>query len=201
MKLFETYLSLSLDGSLFGFEKGSAEGGYYCTPARMTVLGWDNGIHFGTIEGYGETIFAVNPEAYGLRPPVFPMAENFRDFLSLLLSAGHTAALEQIVSFPFTREQYEKYVSECVFSEPFHADAMARIEKELQIEKMPDAYGYVTALQKRFDAGALLFSEEYYDTIGEEVPTACKRWKQTETDCDLVSISVCMVKKKEEDPL
>ncbi len=200
MKLFEAYLSLSLDGALIGFEKGSAEGGYYCTPARMTVLGWDGGIHFGTIEGYGETIFAVDPEAYGHRPPVFPMAENFRDFLSLILAAGHTAALEQIYSFPFTREQFEAYVrDEALFASHERRELLQTMQNALGLSPIVDPYGYVKALQAGFDRTRLPMTEEYYDTIGEEVTTACKCAKKTEAEHDFVSVSeICIACKKEE---
>ncbi len=201
MKLYDQYAALSLDGALFGFEKGSCDGGYYCTPRGMKVFGWDNGIHFGTVRGYRDCIFAVNPEAYENTQKVFLLAENFRDFLSLILSAGHTAAIEQIVSFPFTREQYEEYVKGCVFSAPTHSEAMAAIEG-LGIERMPDAYGYVTELQKRFDPSKLRFTDEYYDAIGEMPPKTCKRGKKTaktETACDFFSVSTVQISHKKEE--
>ena len=63
MNVLEKFQNLDADLSLIGLEKGDSEGGYFCTPVGAEVIGWEcEGIHYCFIEGFGETVFAVNPE-------------------------------------------------------------------------------------------------------------------------------------------
>ena len=93
---FQKYEQLRIDGSWINLEKGTARGNCFCTPKGARVIGWENGIHYCFIRGYGEMVFAVNPESC-VEEHVYPLAANFRDFLRLLLSCGTTTAVEQIV--------------------------------------------------------------------------------------------------------
>ena len=90
---FQRYETLGLDGSWISLEKGDAKGGCFCTPKGARVIGWEDGVHYCFIRGYGETVFAVNPESC-TEEYVYPLAANFRDFLRLLLSCGAAAAIE-----------------------------------------------------------------------------------------------------------
>ena len=106
MTLLKQFQALGLDCSPIGLCPGPAQGGYFCTPRGMTVLGWEGcgGIHFGRIRGYGDMVFAVNPMPAG-EQYIRPLAHSFRDFLRLLLACGSTTALEQMGDW--TREQYD----------------------------------------------------------------------------------------------
>ena len=88
---------------------GPQQGGYFCTPKGLTVLGWEgvDGIHYGRIRGYGDMVFAVNPMPAG-EQHVRPLAGSFRDFLRLLLACGSTTTLEQ--AGDWTREQFDTYL-------------------------------------------------------------------------------------------
>ena len=160
MSIYQHYLALNPRGELFGLEFGDSEGGYYCTPLGMTVLGWENGIHYGNIKGFGEMIFAVNPENFG--NSVYPVAKNFEDFLRLIFAAGSTTAIEQIVLW--NREQYERFLSEDE-GIPGGKEELLRLSKALSILPMEDAFTYVKQLQAEFH-GEIPYSNEYYDTAG-----------------------------------
>lgn len=95
MTIYEKFNQLDIDSRLIGLEKGDY-GEYFCTPVNATVIGWENCIHYCFIEGYGEMVFAVNPESC-VDQYVYPLAENFEDFLCLILVCGSTTAVEQII--------------------------------------------------------------------------------------------------------
>ena len=48
MTLLKQFLELGLDCSPIGLGPGPSQGGYFCTPKGLTVLGWEgvDGIHF-----------------------------------------------------------------------------------------------------------------------------------------------------------
>ena len=83
-ELYSKLKALSIDASWIGL---SIEEGpdYFCTPIGSTIIGWDNGIHYCFIEGFGEMVFCVNPETC-CDYYVYPLANNFNDFLSLILA-------------------------------------------------------------------------------------------------------------------
>ncbi len=176
MTLLEQYRKLKLDGNLFGLEAGDEEGGYFCTPIGMKVIGWEgcDGIHYGTIEGLGETIFAVNPENYGDQL-VFPIAKNFEDLLRLLLAAGSMAAIEQCQRWE--RESFQQFLREDVES-PNRREALALIEKELRLRPMEDPFSYIKELQAEFDENSIPYSNEYYDTLGLPRPDGTEQEEQ-----------------------
>ena len=53
MTLLKQFLELGLDCSPIGLGPGPSQGGYFCTPKGMTVLGWEgvDGIHDGRNRG------------------------------------------------------------------------------------------------------------------------------------------------------
>lgn len=67
------------------------------------------GIHYCTIKALGETVFAVEPMGDAGRH-AFPVAENFEDFLRLLMACGHEAYIEQ--AHAWSREQYDEFAKE-----------------------------------------------------------------------------------------
>ncbi len=163
----------------------------------MKVLGWDNGIHFGTIRGYGDIMFAVNPEQY-LDEKVYPLAKSFEDFLGLLLATGHTAVIEQIVSF--TKEQYDAYIKEeDLFSNAERVTLLARIREELDITPIDDPYAYVKDLQQNFDRHKIAYTDEYYDTLGLEPPTKRKCAKKEARTDDFFEIAEVRIARKKDE--
>lgn len=172
MTEYERFLRLGVDGEAIGFAPGEEQGGYFCTPLGARVLGWDaEGVHFCRIDGMGETIFCVNPMPL-CGENVRPVARDFRDFLRLLLATGGAAAIAE--AGDMTRAQFAAFVQSKTEMEnrlrPAVRQALERIAQGLDLSPMDDPYGYIRALQAGFDAGALRFSDEYYDAKGLERP-------------------------------
>jgi len=169
MTLYEKYKKLNIDTTLIGLEKGSTTGEYFCTPKGATVIGWENSIHYCFIEGFGEMVFAVNPETC-VDKYVYPLAESFEEFLRLILACGSTTAVEQIIGW--TKEQFVEFVdsSDNAFV-PNQAEVLKKLKEELNIEQRENVYEYVKEIQANFDDSKIEYTEEYYDTLGLENPS------------------------------
>lgn len=52
---YEQYRELMLDGSWIGLEAPNPNdaGPYFCTPVGAQIIGWDNGIHYCFLDGFG----------------------------------------------------------------------------------------------------------------------------------------------------
>lgn len=163
---FQKYEKLKLDGAWINLEKGDAEGGYFCTPKGARVIGWENGIHYCFIRGYGEAVFAVNPDSCA-EEYVHPLAANFRDFLRLLLACGTTTAIEQIVWW--TEEQFRQFLAEDE-APPERTAVLRRIQEAFHLEPMEAPYQYVRGLQAGFDRSKLRYTDEFYEVTGRARP-------------------------------
>ena len=170
-ELYNEYKKLNIDGSFIGLEDGDEEGGYFCTPVGAKVIGWDNGIHYCFIDGFGEMVFCVNPESF-CDYYVYPIAENFRDFLSLLVAAKNTNELQQMIVWE--REDWEEFKNDEANIEWNEKEevvsAIEKIAEELDIEPMEDPFSYVKELQEDFPYEKIEFTDEYYETSGEINP-------------------------------
>ena len=197
MTPYQKYLSLELDGSLIGFEQSVLSAEYFCTPMGAKVLGWDNGIHYCTIRGFGQMVFTVDPEAlYGRH--VYPVAASFRDFLRLVLATGHTASIHQIIGW--TREQFEAYLSEYPrITSPEQERALSAISDGMKLSPMDDPFGYVKAVQADFDYDKIKFTGEYYDVTGLEDPNPRRKHAFTPVEFEPVIITVTRKREKEGD--
>lgn len=168
MTLFEKYKKLNIDTTLIGLEKGSTTGDYFCTPKGATVIGWENSIHYCFIKGYGEMVFVVNPETC-VDKYVYPLAENFEDFLRLILACGSTTAVEQIIGW--TKEQFIEFVGSSDNRFVSNQEVvLQKIKEGLNIEPMEEPYEYVKNIQEDFDDSKIQYTEEYYETLGLESP-------------------------------
>lgn len=163
---YQKYEKLNIDGSWINLEKGDAKGGCFCTPKGAKVIGWENGIHYCFIRGYGETVFAVNPESCA-EENVYPLAANFRDFLRLLLACGTTTAMEQIVWW--SEAQFQAFLAEEA-PPPERTAVLAQIREAFQLQPMENPFQYVKALQAGFDRGKLRYTDEYYEVTGRARP-------------------------------
>lgn len=163
---YQKYEALNLDGAWINLEKGAANGGYFCTPRGARVIGWENGIHYCFIRGYGEMVFAVNPESC-VEENVYPLAADFRDFLRLLLACGTTTAIEQIVWWDEAR--FLKFLEEDE-TPPERAAVLRRIQDAFSLEPMERPFQYVKALQADFDRSRLRYTDEYYEVTGRARP-------------------------------
>ena len=168
--LYEKYKNLKIDGSWIGLEAG-AQTPYFCTPIGAEIIGWDNGIHYCFIKGFGDMVFCVNPEPccdYN----VYPIARNFCDFLGLILATGNTNTLQQIIWWD--KKRFEDFVNSPEEQEyrvrPEVQGVLSTIRKGIDITPIDTPFEYVKDLQSNFPYEQIPFTNEYYDTLGIERP-------------------------------
>lgn len=185
MTLFEKFCKLPIDPRLIGLERSEMSVEQFCTPRGARTIGWENNIQYCFIRGYGEMVFAVNPEGAADKY-VYPLAGNFKDFLRLILSCGSTTAAEQIVLW--TEEEFTRFLTSTDNTPlPQQLKTLEIISKELHITPMENPYAYVKAVQSAFDDSKIRFSDDYYDVLGLPLPEGRKRkapdhlWETTVT--------------------
>ena len=168
--LYEKYKNLKIDGSWIGLEAG-AQTPYFCTPIGAEIIGWNNGIHYCFIKGFGDMVFCVNPETccdYN----VYPIARNFCDFLGLILATGNTNILQQIIWWD--KKRFEDFVNSTEEQEyrvrPEVQGVLSTIRKGIDITPIDTPFEYVKDLQSNFPYEQIPFTNEYYDTLGIERP-------------------------------
>ncbi len=165
-ELYSKLKALSVDASWIGL---SIEEGpdYFCTPIGSTIIGWDNGIHYCFIEGFGEMVFCVNPETC-CDYYVYPLANNFNDFLSLILATQNTNTMQQVIL-------WDKKMFELFMNDPSNIEystkkevqaALNTIRSELNIQPMKDPFEYIKKIQQDFPYNQIKYSDEFYDITG-----------------------------------
>ena len=147
------FFSYGLDLAPLGLERRDENETYFCTPKGARIIGWAgvDGIHFCRVRGFGEMVFAVSP----MNPAphyVHPVAQNFSDFLRLLLACGDSAALEQ--AWQWTREQFQAFLADAPCTEE-QKTALDRIARRTGLTPMEDPWRYLRDLQRAFDPGKL----------------------------------------------
>ena len=168
--LYEKYKNLKIDGSWIGLEAGT-QTPCFCTPIGAEIIGWDNGIHYCFIKGFGDMVFCVNPEPccdYN----VYPIARNFCDFLGLILATGNTNTLQQIIWWD--KKRFEDFVNSTEEQEyrvrPEVQGVLSTIRKGIDIAPIDTLFEYIKDLQSNFPYEQIPFTNEYYDTLGIERP-------------------------------
>ncbi len=152
---------------------------YYCTPVDMYVFASTgaDGMHFGVIpDTFGETVFAVTPDAFGDQQ-VYPVAKNLPDFLALVCAFGDSTAVEEAPRMTrerfetwLTAEPEEEWIREYRNSETGRqaqaereAAAAAHLREAYSLPEIADPYGYIRAVSEPFDPNVLHYPEEYYE--------------------------------------
>ena len=166
--LYQGFCRLELDTAWVGLSRESGEP-YFCTPVGAEIIGWDNGIHYCFIPAFQEMVFCVNPETCcGLY--VYPVARNFHDFLSLLLSTGHTNSMQQIILLD--KPAFEAFCASpderAFIARPEVQQILSAIRTRLGVAPMKEPYEYVRALQAGFPYSRIPFSDSFYDATGIE---------------------------------
>lgn len=168
--LFEKYKGLKIDGGWIGLEPGETMP-YFCTPIGAEIIGWDNGIHYCFIKGFGDMVFCVNPETC-CDYHVYPIARNFRDFLGLILAVGGTNTLQQIIWWD--KKKFEDFVNspeeQAYKARPEVKGVLNAIREEMDAALIDAPFEYVKDLQSYFPYEQIPFTNEYYDTLGIERP-------------------------------
>lgn len=166
--LYERFWELPVEKALFGLEPRENVTEYFCYPEGARAIGGEGCILYCFLEGYGETVFACNPESCADRF-VYPLAACFADFLKLILACGTVNPVEQIVWMD--RTQFEAHLRrERSARTDAQKQALELLGNMPGIFAMDDPYSYVKNLQNAFDDSKIRFREEYYDILGLEPP-------------------------------
>ncbi len=175
MNLYEQYVHEKFDLTAFGIELGESRSDYFCTPKGAEIIGWTgvDGIHYCTIRGLGEAVFAVDPMGDAGRH-AFPVAESFEDFLRLLMACGHEAYLEQ--AHAWSRERYDGFARDNPPAEEAR-EQTARLQSAYGLTPMEDPYAYLKAMYDRFDFTTVPYKKDYYEYVPKEDMPLPKEWK------------------------
>lgn len=167
MTTYEKYLLLNIDGGLISLERaGSSYADCFCYPTNARAVGFEGCIMYCFIDGYGETVFACNPESCA-DIYVYPLARDFKEFMRLILACGSANPAEQIIWM--NKRQFEQHLrDEKEIRTAEQEELLLRLEKELDITPMKNPFEYVKDLQSDFDYGKIQYSDEYYDITGIE---------------------------------
>ena len=166
-ELYLRFQNLKINMDSIGLS-GEQNGVYFCTPIGSQIIGWDNGLHYCFIDGFGEMVFCVNPETC-CDYYVYPISENFSDFLSLVLAVNGTNTLQQIITWD--EQQYRDFISspdEIDYAKDDNVITALQAIRRLGVEPMQNPFEYVSHIQKDFDYWNIPFSDEFYDITGIE---------------------------------
>lgn len=164
--VYHQFMNMGLDLSLLCLEQCDNQPEYFCYPIGAKPIGYEGSIMYCFLEGYGEMVFAVNPETCA-DIFVYPLAQNFTDFLRLILACGTANPVEQIVWM--SKERFEEHVrEETLIRKPELTEVMEQIVKEFGLEPIQEPYEYVKSLQAEFDDSLVRYSDEYYEVLGIE---------------------------------
>ena len=171
----KTFHELDIDFDSIGLDWGGEFVPYFCTPVDAEEVGsiGCDGIQFVLLPG-DEKVYCVDPSMGDIGTYVLPVASDFREFLSFILSCHDANPLSQI--YFLTEEKFRTFAKD---------EAEARAEGELDdlfaakdaaLAMIAETFGIipqepfnkVKALQAAFDPNTLHFSDEYYDTLGIE---------------------------------
>lgn len=160
-RAYQQFLKSGIDLAPLGIERREENIPYFCTPKGADVIGWTggDGIHYCFVRGFGGMVFAVSPMNGG-SDCVHPVAENFADFLRLLIACGGESAIEQ--AWQWSREQFDAFLQEYPPSDAAKA-VSAQITEKLGLQPMDDPWGYIMQVQQVFDYTRIPYSEDYYD--------------------------------------
>ena len=187
--MYEKFMNLELDLSLLCLEQCDNQPEYFCYPIGAQPIGYEGSIMYCFLEGYGEMVFAVNPESCA-DIFVYPLARDFIDFLRLILACGTVNPAEQIVWM--SKEQFEAHVrEEATIRKSELIKALERISKEFGLEAMEEPYEYVKSLQVEFDSSQIQYSDEYYDVLGI-ARDGLEELEEDMINCIAADVSVCV---------
>lgn len=170
-KIFQKLLQAGIDLSSVGVECRKDSQTYFCTPKGASVFGWNgvDGIHFCFVRGFGGMVFVVSP-VNPFPNYVHPLAENFTDFLRLLLACGDVAALEQ--AWMWDKAQFEAFLQD---NPPTweQQETLVLVSEKLKLTPMEHPWAYIKNLQASFDYSKIKYIEEYDDVVNPDTePTS-----------------------------
>ena len=150
---YEKLKNSSLDISDLGLIIGMETSESVFTPLGATVIGWAgvDGIHFCFVEGFWETVFAVNPTAAPGKH-IHPVAKNLSDFLGLILACRGTAAVAR--AWSWTKYDFQHFVDSTPLSRKQQSICSA-LKNGYSPSQICDPYAYLLDMRQDFDYTSL----------------------------------------------
>ncbi len=174
-KGYQKFLHLAIDLASVGMEQRGQPPSYFCTPKGASTIGWAgvDGIHFCFLRGCGNIVFSVSP--MNTAPDyVHPFAENFTDFLRLLLACGDTAALEQ--AWMWDETQFASFLSNNPPTQK-QRQTLTELAEKMHLRAMEQPFAYLKTLQSTFDYSKIRYTKEYAALVESSLTIDSDSWK------------------------
>ena len=162
MNLYYKFRNSSLDIAPLGLYEGPDCSDSVFTPSGARVLAWLNNhtkIHFCQIDAFGETVFAVDPEATP-GDCVHPVARDIPSFIGLLVHCKNAAIVAG--SYQWSRQLFDeliRYVKPGMKAR----SVMQALENLYHPPVIEDAYGAMEALRNSFDYRTIPLHQDYFE--------------------------------------
>lgn len=164
--MFAKFKSLEIDKRSIALEYIEDITDYFCYPTNARAIGFEGCIMYCFIEGYGDMVFASNPETCA-DTCVYPLANSFEDFLSMVVQCGSANPIEQVVWM--NKERFLQHLDEeSKLQSDSQRKAIHVLQEVYQLTPIQDIYEYVKEIQANFDPSRIKYSDEYYDVLGIE---------------------------------
>lgn len=175
-KVFQKFLRSGIDLSPVGVKRREDNNPYFCTPKGASIFGWAgvDGIHFCFVRGFGGMVFSVSP--MDSAPDfVHPLANDFEDFLRLLLACSDSAALEQ--AWMWGKAQFEAFLQDNPPTQD-QQRTLSELAEKMKLTPMEQPWVYIKKLQASFDYSKIKYTEDYYDVdMNPEAEPTMPEWK------------------------
>lgn len=156
--LYEQFQEMGFDSENLCLEPECSEWRNEAYPINAKAIGYEGNIQYCFIEGYGNMVFAANPDS-AVHQKVYPLARNFYDFMRLILACGSTTPVEQIVWMD--RKKFQDFVSyELEVESKPDREHLNKLADAFHLSPMEDPFFYVKRIQKNFDDSQIQFSPE-----------------------------------------
>lgn len=157
--LYRKFRNSSLDTSDIGLIPGPDSSDSVYTPAGAKILAWNGVIHFCLVEGFGEMVFVVDPNA----PPgdcVHPVAKNLTDFFGLVAATRSAKLIANC--YQWSRAYFAEKVA-AVLPTMKMRSVLRALENTYHPAKINDPYGYIQSIQQAFDYSVLPLHPDYFE--------------------------------------
>ena len=143
---------------------------YFCTPQNAEIFGslGVDGIHYCTVPDLGEYVFMVIPMPADDRY-VLPVADNMAHFFSLVAAMHGTQLMDQLVGWD--RNMFDDALRCLLEEEDSHrAEELNAMLALIPCTPAEDPYGEIRTRIDRFNPACIIYSAEYYETLGITPP-------------------------------
>lgn len=170
MTSFEKFESLRQNFFDIGlrYENSGEFSRYFCTPQGaipFASMGM-SGIHYCFIDGFQETVFVVNPESTSDNY-VFPISNNFDDFLRLVVSLHGTQLLDLVMVYE--KEEFSQLLEDHKKNESSESiRELNELKEVFDIIPMDNPYEYIKNIMLSVDVKNIMYTDQYYDVLGIE---------------------------------